>query len=363
MRSLEEVHVLFAERGYNLLDTEYHNNKQYLTFEKGGYKYYNTYNGFQKTSNPKKWGQTNPYSIDNLRVWLKNEQADIIVPEQEYNYDNLLLICSCGREYNVKWDNFLRTKQFQCPECGKARSAVNHIKSEYFDIMQERQLTPLGEYQGCGANAYYKTKEGYIVKTSLYGVKHGNNEYDTLFDVCNEYTMDNICLFAKLRNDGTKFLSEKYIGSKHRYLFQCACGEQFETAWDAYISGTKTKCEHCTHFASTLAKKTESWFKENHVKYIKEKTYHDCKYKGHLRFDYYLPEMGKIVEIDGNQHEKPVRFGGMSIEEATKAFEETKIRDNIKNEYCAKNNIPLLRIKQSEFKTDVYKNKLKTFTS
>ncbi len=44
---------LFAQRGYNLLSTEYKNNKSPVIFEKNGYKYQNTYNGFIKTDNIK----------------------------------------------------------------------------------------------------------------------------------------------------------------------------------------------------------------------------------------------------------------------------------------------------------------------
>ena len=40
----------------------------------------------------------------------------------------------------------------------------------------------------------------------------------------------------------------------------------------------------------------------------------------------------------------PVKFGHMSDEEVQEKLNDTQRRDNIKNEYCKKNNIPLLRI-------------------
>ena len=40
---------LYKDKGYNLLEKEYNGNKSYMTFEKDGYLYYNTYNGFMKT--------------------------------------------------------------------------------------------------------------------------------------------------------------------------------------------------------------------------------------------------------------------------------------------------------------------------
>ena len=69
-----------------------------------------------------------------------------------------------------------------------------------------------------------------------------------------------------------------------------------------------------------------------------------------LKFDLYLPEYNLCIEYDGEQHFEPVRFAGCSIENATQAFENTKINDQIKNEYCKNNNISLLRIPYWDFK-------------
>ena len=50
--------------------------------------------------------------------------------------------------------------------------------------------------------------------------------------------------------------------------------------------------------------------------------------------------MGKIIiEFDGEQHFKPINyFGGITN------YEEIKKRDLIKNEFCEKNNIKLIRL-------------------
>lgn len=363
MRTIEDMKKLFAEKGYNLLDEVYNNNKQYLSFEKDGYIYYNTYNGFIKTTNPKKWSAKNPYSIQNLRTYLCKEDVQIKIPDQSYNYDKLEAVCSCGNHYFVSWDNFINTKQYQCPDCGRKKSAKNHVKDIYIELMKEKELQSIEEYKGCKHTQHFKLSNGYIIKTSMYQVKHNGNIEDTIFDICNDYTIDNMQLYLRDNIPSLKLLSNTYTGAKSRYTFLCECGRQFEAVWQTVYFGQKSKCEYCTKFASSLAVKTEQWLNEHSIAYKKEKTYPDCQYKGKLRFDYYLPEFNSIVEIDGNQHDKPVRFGNMTQEEAEKAFVETQIRDRIKNEYCKKNNIPLLRIKQKEFATEEYKTKLQTFTS
>lgn len=56
-----------------------------------------------------------------------------------------------------------------------------------------------------------------------------------------------------------------------------------------------------------------------------------------------------LIEYDGEQHFKPVQYGGISIEQATEKFLQTQIHDNIKDQYCEEYNIPLLRIPYWEF--------------
>ena len=63
-----------------------------------------------------------------------------------------------------------------------------------------------------------------------------------------------------------------------------------------------------------------------------------------LRFDFYIPSLNICIEFDGKQHYIPVRFGGISHEAAVEALATCQKNDQIKNEYCEANDIPLLRI-------------------
>lgn len=66
-----------------------------------------------------------------------------------------------------------------------------------------------------------------------------------------------------------------------------------------------------------------------------------------LKFDFYIPEENTVIEYDGEQHFKESsKFG------KTK-FETTKHNDILKNEYCLKNNINLIRIHHKVSITDI----------
>ena len=76
----------------------------------------------------------------------------------------------------------------------------------------------------------------------------------------------------------------------------------------------------------------------------REKTFEDCrnsnegKYCRSLRFDFYIPEYNAIVEYDGEQHFRPGNKFGI------KKYETLLKNDKIKNDYCFKNGIKLIRI-------------------
>jgi hypothetical protein len=80
------------------------------------------------------------------------------------------------------------------------------------------------------------------------------------------------------------------------------------------------------------------------IQFEREKRFPDCKHKYTLPFDFYLPSLNALIEFDGQGHFHPIeRFGGQE------ALDDVRLRDSIKNEYCASKSIPLLRIKYTEY--------------
>jgi uncharacterized protein involved in tolerance to divalent cations len=101
-------------------------------------------------------------------------------------------------------------------------------------------------------------------------------------------------------------------------------------------------CSLC--YDSNGERKIKNILNGMNIDYEVEKRFDDCKHKQKLPFDFYLPKHNVLIEYDGEQHFNPIYlFGGV------KAFNGTKKRDKIKNEYAAKNNIPLLRIPYTKF--------------
>lgn len=98
-------------------------------------------------------------------------------------------------------------------------------------------------------------------------------------------------------------------------------------------------CPYCSE--SRGEKEIDKFLIKTDIKYSRQKRFTDCiGFSGKkLPFDFYLPDYNLCIEYDGVQHFKPVnKFGG------EEKFKILQLNDKIKDEYCKKNGIKLLRI-------------------
>ena len=85
----------------------------------------------------------------------------------------------------------------------------------------------------------------------------------------------------------------------------------------------------------------------------REKTFEDLR-GGKYRYDFYLQNVQggpMIIEIDGEQHFKETNFFGNEKADTKAALIKYQLYDNIKNQYCITNNIPLIRIPYTHLKS------------
>ena len=80
------------------------------------------------------------------------------------------------------------------------------------------------------------------------------------------------------------------------------------------------------------------------IHFIRQYKFDDCVDKRPLPFDFYLPGRNIVIEYDGEQHFRPVRWTQSSDFDAESKFLYTKHHDEIKNHYCCSHGIRLIRI-------------------
>lgn len=127
----------------------------------------------------------------------------------------------------------------------------------------------------------------------------------------------------------------KYNNHYEKVEIICQKHGKFIQGAGSHLAGVG--CPHCCE--SKGEKIINSWLLKEGINFQRQKTFNNCKFKGQLYFDFYLPDYNLCIEYDGLQHFKPIKhFGG------DENFYLIKKRDKIKNKFCDKHNIELLRI-------------------
>lgn len=128
----------------------------------------------------------------------------------------------------------------------------------------------------------------------------------------------------------------EYKGNNQKVKVKCLrCNENFESVpaslWRHRIKG----CPKCTEHQSLGEKRIRELLEYKKIQYIPQYRFENCKYKQSLPFDFYLPQKNICIEFQGEQHYNACSLYYSDIQ---------KIRDDIKKEYCERNNIRLILI-------------------
>ena len=144
---------------------------------------------------------------------------------------------------------------------------------------------------------------------------------------------------AKILNSNLSFNKTTYKNKRSNLIITCDIHGDYTTKAEMILKGSG--CPKCK--SSKGESYIEKWLISKDIKYIKEKAFKNLIFKKHLRFDFYLPEHKMCIEYDGEQHFKAITYWG-----GLEKYEELKQKDDIKNRFCAKNNLSLLRISYKE---------------
>lgn len=103
----------------------------------------------------------------------------------------------------------------------------------------------------------------------------------------------------------------------------------------------KSNCPECNIYKGE--EKIGIWLNLNKINYIYQ---HKVRINDSYHYyDFFIPKLNTIIEYNGMQHYKPIKFFG-----GQKSFEYLLKRDKIKEKYCLDNNIELLII---SYKDDI----------
>lgn len=152
----------------------------------------------------------------------------------------------------------------------------------------------------------------------------------------------------KIHNNFYDYSLASYVNNNTKVRIICPKHGIFEQTPNLHI---RSGCPHCRE--SKGERIIRNFLLNHEITFEKNKKFKNCKYKRVLRFDFYLKNYNLLIEFDGVQHSKLVKYWG-----GEETYENVKNRDNIKNDFCEKNKIKLIRINNLKLINTILKKEL-----
>lgn len=279
--------------------------------------------------------------LNNRKDYTGVKFGRLIVKEMLYNYGinnrtHCKCICDCGNECIVDAGSLISGKT---KSCGCLEKESRYNRKHYKDLSNIifGYVVPIKMlYIDNGGHAIWMCKCdcGNIIKTSSNNLLSGK----TTSCGCRHYESNAIDLTGKKFG---KLTAKYYIRgngkTKRKWFCECECGNStIVCTWDLIRENTLScGCMKQSHMELYI----ENLLTENNIDFIQQCRFDNCRNVRSLPFDFYLPDYKVCIEYDGKQHFEPVDFFG-----GQKAFEQRKINDNMKTNYCLENGISLMRL-------------------
>ena len=307
-----------------LVSNEYINNKKKLTLkDDDGYFYYCCLSVIQQKHNSGKYNKSNPYTIQNLKLWCKlnNKEFELVSETHEGNNKKLQWKClkdGCGQIFNMTWSDILQ--DHGCGVCSGRQvglsnclATLNPELAKEWHPTKNGELTPYDVSENSGKNVWWlcsknskhewKTKIDNRSKEDGTGCpycsgKEPSEDYNLLVvspSLCEEWNYD--------KND--KNPEEYTPNADQKVWWKCReCKHEWEAKILARNSWCFTGCPECNE--SKGEKEIKEWFNLNHKYYIPQKEFEGLMGLGGklLSYDFYLPNYNLLIEYQGEFHKK-----------------------------------------------------------
>jgi len=366
----EEAINRFKEYGFKICGEYKSTNTIVKCQDEDGYYYDLKLSNLKHNKSHQFVGDKNPYTIENIKTYLKNNNINTELLSDTYISCEkpLLFKCECGNNFTMSWNvlkqnhNNHKHKCIKCMRNNAKKKDFNIVKSDFAKL----GLTILDDkYKNNSEQILCRTSDGYriyIRYATIQRILKGNNKITHIFSITDNYdnviyNLQNYCNINHINVKPIRILDKEKGKHKRRDIeFQCQCGNHFVTTIPTFMHNKRVLCDKCNKRTSSYEKLVIDFLDYYNIDYIFQKTYDDCRDTLPLPFDFYIINKNMIIEIDGEGHSQIAYFNNMSYEKAVETYNMTQKHDKIKNEYCKNKGIKLIRIPYWDILNDKYKD-------
>lgn len=288
-------------------------------------------------------------TIDDIRKYVETTSNCKLLTNSKYTgqKQKMEFLCECGKVFTIALSSF-RAKQFKmCRSCANIivnsqRLTLDDVKritleTSECELLEDKYInnsTKMKFRCGCG--------EIFYTSWSEFNRYTPNNTSRKCNKCTNNYSWKYEEVVDFIKHNSTATLIDTQYKTLHTKMkFKCQCGEEFTATFREFRDRMKRRCNSCARKRSSFEEHIVYILNKYKIKFIEQYTYDNCigvRGVNKMPFDFYLPDYNVLIEADG-QHHFEVKFGRTESE-----FMDTQHNDIIKTNFCAENNIPLIRI-------------------
>lgn len=290
---------------------------------------------------------------------LGNGEYQVFPPYHNSKEKIKFVHTNCGFTFRMRFNSFKNGQR--CPHCGIRHSSMIRSKTTEDFVNEVNDYYGVGEYTVLGP---------YINADTLVKVRHnkcGNTYMSRPADLirghgCKECSyvtraskigVSQRTPLCEVKQSIQSILGSSYVvltkdseyrGNRQKILIKhLDCGYIYQARYSD-IQSKSNGCPLCSKRKASFGERTIlECLSEKGYKIDKDFYYgytgFDMRAKLKLHLDFYFPSLNLAIEYDGKQHFVPVNYFG-----GEKVFKTIQEHDRIKNEFCDKNGITLLRI-------------------
>lgn len=291
------------------------------------------------------------FTYDEVKNYIEidsNSGCKLLSKEYINAHQKLKLKCKCGNIFWKTLNVFKSGNQRQCNKCAGYKEWDRELVIKY--ITQYPNLELLNKNDNLMHNSMLKIKCecGNVFKRTFKDFKR--YKYKCCQDCMIKYRSLNIRnSYDEVKSNiesikGYKLLSKKYINYRDRLKIQCPEGHIFYMSYKNFFY-EGCRCLVCSE--SNGEKVIRKYLTANNIKFKQEFTFNDLKGIGgnSLRFDFAIidnnDDLKLLIEYDGEFH--------YNSQYNNDSYNMLQVHDKLKDDYCIKNNIKLIRIPYWKF--------------